>query len=407
MSLGPVLPAGRLTYSPGLDGLRAVAAVAVMLFHLRLFHMTGGFLGVDVFFTLSGFLITSLLLEELRVLGRIDLRGFWRRRVFRIVPLLATVSGVWAVWAAFDHSAMGHRTLVGAATSALFMTNWLVMHDGLAAGLLNGNWSVAFEEQFYLTWPLILGFLWRRVRSEKALAYGLASLVGLVMLHRWLISPGAMWFRVSFGPDTQIDAVLAGCAVALGLRCRSKGVSIMAGIALIGFLFVGRQTQLLTAQLIMPATVVCTALLLPYLQEHGGVLRWSPLVALGKRSYGFYLWGGPIAYQAEHSGHLTGLALLAATFGVTMIVTEVTYRLIETPLRRRGRSLAGKTAQSHCGRQESPAGTVETPFGGLPRRVSSVPGPISGSPPRRGRSEPAPPVAPAAAHPRRSRVQSK
>jgi peptidoglycan/LPS O-acetylase OafA/YrhL len=307
-----------------------------MLFHLNLFHMRGGFLGVTVFFCLSGFLITSLLVEELRSAGRIDLRAFWRRRVFRILPLLVTVSAVWAGWALVDGSELARHTFVGAVSSALFVTNFAVARHGDAAGILNGNWSVALEEQFYVVWPVLLMFLWRRVRSEAILAWLAAGAAVIVTTHRYTLAPTVPWSRVWFGPDTQLDAILVGCAVALGLRCRLPAVSVGAGVTLVSFLFLADRTPV-AAQQIVPAAVVCTALLLPYLKDHAGIFGWRPLVALGKRSYGFYLWGGPIGYLLQHRLHLSGLILLAAAFTATLAVSEGTYRWIEVPLRRRGR----------------------------------------------------------------------
>lgn len=356
-------------YSPGLDGLRAVAAVAVMLFHLNMFHMIGGYLGVTVFFCLSGFLITSLLLEELRSAGRIDLRGFWRRRVFRIIPLLATVSAVWAVWAVVDGSELAHHTLVGAVTSALFVTNIAVARHGDAAGLLNGNWSVALEEQFYVVWPVLLTFFWRRLRSEATLAWLAAGAAFIVMAHRYMLAPTVHWSRVWFGPDTQVDAVLVGCAVALGLRCRARSVSVGAGVALLSFLFLADRTPF-AAQQIVPAAIVCTALLLPYLKDHPGLFGWRPLVALGKRSYGFYLWGGPIGYLLQHNLHFPSVFLLTATFTATLAVSEMTYRWIEVPLRRRGRRRGASAPGGAKGRL--------LPCRHDLRRTESPPGPAGG-----------------------------
>ena len=330
----------KLPYSPGFDGLRAIAALAVMLYHLKVLHATGGFLGVSIFFCLSGFLITSLLLQELRVAGRIDLRGFWRRRVFRILPLLGTVTAAWALWSLFDGSELAHRTLAGARSSALFVTNFAVARQQDSAGLLNGNWSVVFEEQFYLAWPPVLMVLWSRLRRERAIAWIVAGAAALVMAHRYVLAPTAPWSRIWFSPDTQVDAVLAGCAVALGLQCRARLVSVGAGVALVGLLFVGYPSTG-AAQQVIPAVVLCTALVLPYLKDHAGVLGWPPFVALGKRSYGLYLWGGPIiVLLREHLG-VANPWLLVISLPATLAVSEITYRWIEVPLRRFGRRRAG------------------------------------------------------------------
>ena len=128
----------RLAYAPALDGLRAVACLSVMLYHTEV--ISGGFLGVDVFFTLSGFLITSLLLDEFRADGAVDLRAFWRRRAYRIVPLLATVSLTLGVWGWAHGGEIGHATIVGASASLLFAVNWVASHGTEGAGALGATW---------------------------------------------------------------------------------------------------------------------------------------------------------------------------------------------------------------------------------------------------------------------------
>jgi peptidoglycan/LPS O-acetylase OafA/YrhL len=326
----------RLAYAPALDGLRAVACLSVMLYHAKYLH--GGLLGVDIFFVLSGFLITSLLLDELRAAGAVDLRAFWRRRVFRIVPLLAAVSLTWFVWGAARHDAPGYATVVGAAVSLLFAANWLVSHYGSqTAGALAANWSVAMEEQFYLLWPPVLWLLYRGRRSERVVAVVVAGAALAVAAHRWAIVPSIDWSRGWFGPDTQADALLAGCAVALGLRCRARWAGVVAAVALAGLLFAARENSVTTLRYLLPATTLATAVLVPVLAEHGGPLAWAPLRAIGKRSYGLYLWSCPINWLAFDVYGIHGPALLLVVFPAAFAVTEVTYRLVELPLRRLGR----------------------------------------------------------------------
>lgn len=332
-------PPKRLAYSPGLDGLRAVACLAVMLYHAAFVPAAGGYLGVNIFFTLSGFLITSLLLEELRTTGRINLRGFWRRRVFRIVPLLAAVCAAGAVWGLIAGGHLGDTTVHGAVASMLFCANWLVaqIHEG--AGVLGANWSVSVEEQFYLVWPLLLWALYRWTRSERRLAWVVAGLAVAVCAHRTFMPlTTGQWARMWYGTDTQADALLIGAVVALGWRCRSRVVSLGAGIVLAAFLMAATVGDLGMMRLAMPAVAVCTALLLPYLQDHGGILAWGPLVALGRRSYGLYLWSCPINHFLLFNVGLRGLPLIAAVFVFSLAISEVTYRFLEVPMRRLGRS---------------------------------------------------------------------
>lgn len=328
----------RLAYAPGLDGLRAVACLAVMMFHAEILHMTGGFLGVTVFFTLSGFLITSLLLDELRTSGRIDLRGFWRRRVHRIIPLFWFVSFSMAVWAVLTHTYV-RGTITGAIGSLTFLVNFLNI-GGIGgatnAGTLGANWSVAIEEQFYLVWPVALLFLWRRFRSERILAGIVLGLAVALAAHRFVIAPGVPWERWWFGPDTQADALLIGCAVALGVRSRSSLAPLAGAAGLIAMLFLAVEGQVISAQLCMPLTAISTALVIPWLQDHRSVLSSRVMVAIGKRSYGLYLWGSPIGYlMKETFGATVPAAAVAAA--LTFAVTEVTYRFVEIPMRARGR----------------------------------------------------------------------
>ena len=338
--------ARRLTYAPALDGLRAVACLSVMLYHAKV--LTGGFLGVDVFFVLSGFLITSLLLEEIRTGDAIDLRAFWRRRVFRIVPLLTTVTLTIGGWALVNGSDQAHKTLVGAAASLAFVVNWVAATHQGAAGALVANWSVALEEQFYLLWPLVLGALYRLRRSERTLAWMVAAGAGLLALHRFTAVGSWGVARVWFGPDTQADALLAGCAVALGLRCRSRQAGQVAMVGLAAVLALAVDGSPASMQWLIPATILCTAIIVPVLVEHGGWLAWAPLRAIGRRSYGLYLWSTPISFLAYEVYGLRGAGLLIVVFGTTFAVAEVTYRLVEVPLRRLGRRPAPAAVPSRA-----------------------------------------------------------
>ena len=325
----------RLTYAPALDGLRALSCLAVMLYHAG--YLPGGFLGVDIFFTLSGFLITSLLVEELRATGTVDLRAFWRRRIFRIVPLFATVSVTWFVWGWAAHSRAGDETIVGALAGLLFVTNWLLSTHPLTVGALGAGWSVAAEEQFYVLWPLILTALALVLRTERRVAAAAGAAALLLAAHRYAMAPHVPWARVWHGVETQADTLLVGCAVALGWRCTSRLVARASGAILVGLLLLAHDNRPITAQLILPAVALCTALLIPTLQEHSGWLTQPLLRAVGKRSYGLYLWSYPITYLVAKVHDVHGPVVPLLVFPATFLVTEVTYRLVELPLRRLGR----------------------------------------------------------------------
>lgn len=347
-----VLGQGRLTYSPSLDGLRAVACIAVATRHAGL-PVPGGYLGVTIFFVLSGYLITTLLLEEVQ---GVDLRGFWRRRVWRIAPLLVTVSTIGlAVALVVGH----HDTVIGGLGSFTLGLNWLVVQDPEAAGLLNGNWSVMVEEQFYLAWPLVI-VATAGVRRPVLLASVIAGAVTVAAWRYHLASEG--WERTWFGTDTQLDGLLVGAAVALGAVAHSRALAVAAAWV-IGWALVTAEPGVDSARFVIPAVIVATAVLLPFLRDHPRLLG-GPLPAIGRRSYGLYLWGGPIMYLAAHTLELEPVVAFVVGGAATAVVAEVTYRWVEVPLRRRGRSAA-----EHRGRQPGVAGApvgVVGPVGRVP-----------------------------------------
>src|SRR5262245_41272123 len=172
-AVGPATRPGRLAYQPALDGLRGVAVLAVLLFHAG--HLRGGFLGVDLFFTLSGFLITTLLLAEHSARGRISLRNFWSRRARRLLPALYLVLGATVAYAALFARPDSLQQIRGDAFAALaYVANWHLIATGgsywsqyAAPSPLEHLWSLAVEEQFYIVWPLlVVGILaWSRRRA--------------------------------------------------------------------------------------------------------------------------------------------------------------------------------------------------------------------------------------------------
>jgi hypothetical protein len=214
----PPIPAvKRLGYAPALDGLRGVAIALVMLHHADV--LPGGYIGVDVFFVLSGFLITTLLLEERAAQGRISLRGFYRRRARRILPALITLLlGYLVVVALAGGSGIRAVALggffTGNAVQAFANPNPLAQ-NGLGLAHL---WSLAEEEQFYLLWPVVLILLARTRRLIPALA----TILAVALVWRGVLAAeGASFYRIYYGPDTHADGLLAGALLA-ALRWRGS-----------------------------------------------------------------------------------------------------------------------------------------------------------------------------------------
>lgn len=351
-----------LAHEPALDGLRGVAVAAVVAFHLG--HLDGGFLGVDLFFVLSGFLITSLLVTEARRRGTIGLRRFWVRRARRLLPaLLVMLVGVAVLLTAFTPAGDRPRFRADALATLGYAANWERMARDLTywdifsqPSPLDHTWSLAIEEQFYLVWPLVamavLGWRWRwratqRARWLGAVAVGgaLASLVLLGVTYSPVDTN-----RAYFGTDTRIGATLGGAALAaiVAGRARRRGrpsavLDVMGALALlvIGWSLVtvdGQGGWYYRGGL---GLVILMALVLIGVTTGGPpgpvarVLSWRPLCLLGIVSYGVYLWHWPvIVYLTEERVGVGGWRLDALRVFVTLGVATVSYRIVERPIRR-------------------------------------------------------------------------
>jgi peptidoglycan/LPS O-acetylase OafA/YrhL len=343
---------------PGIDGLRAVAVAAVFLYHADISSLPGGFFGVDVFFVISGYLITSLLLAELELTGRVALGRFWAGRARRLLPALFVLLAVCLLVGA----TLERGKLVGlrgdALASIFYVANWrfIFEHESYFAqfgrpGLLRHLWSLAVEEQFYLLWPPLF-LLGMRLRRRALPALVAAAAIGSTVLMWALYVPGADTSRIFYGTDTRAAPLLVGVLLAFawkpsampawdGPRARRAldAVSLLALAALV-YLFaavhdydqsVYRGGFLLLALL---AAVLLAAIAHPHSwlgHELGrGVPRW-----IGERSYGIYLWHWPILVFTRPGidVHLTTVVLIPAQAAATILVAAISYRYIELPIR--------------------------------------------------------------------------
>ncbi|MCC5891967.1 acyltransferase family protein [Exiguobacterium sp.] len=348
------------TYMPGLDGLRTFAVLAVILFHLNTPYITAGFLGVDVFFVLSGYLITGILLREWTVNGRLDLKKFYIARFRRLLPalvfMLAVVMAV--VWL-FEPDLL--NTVRQDTLAALVYVNnwWYVFHDvsyfesfGKPSPLQN-LWSLSIEEQFYLVWPLLLLF---GLKSKRRLL----QLVGVTLFASalWMafsFTPGTDPSRVYYGTDTRLFALLIGAVLAFGWRPDAfkhdmpdigrRILNVGGAVSLATLLIVMMITSAYGTFLYYGgffAVAVASAILIAATAHPSTV--WSRLFGsawlrvIGTRTYGIYLWHYPVIILTtpiEQIGTFEPLRALAQV-AVTLLVAELSYRFIETPVRRHG-----------------------------------------------------------------------
>jgi peptidoglycan/LPS O-acetylase OafA/YrhL len=328
--------AWRLGHRPALDGLRGVAISLVVVAHTGapgLMPLGGA--GVTLFFVLSGFLITGLLLEEREETGALDLRGFYQRRVRRLGPaFVALTAAVVALGPVLGSWWFEWRDLPPV---LLYVGNWVEATNsvpGVALGALSITWSLAIEEQFYILWPLAIGLLARRRRVVVA-----ASLLAAVSLLWRLSLAGGSAVRVYYGSDTVAFALLVG-ALAVGLRLGGgPGRTRTWPLVPLGLVLVWCTTWPLGPLVTLGLPIValasvaamwsCTGAGRVRLLE-GRSLRW-----LGSRSYGLYLWHGPLLWAMRDHFALAWPITAALGVPASLVLAEASWRYVEAPWRKR------------------------------------------------------------------------
>lgn len=363
----------------GLDGLRAIAVGLVVVYHLFPNALPGGFLGVDIFFVISGFLITTLLLSEHRQTGRIALASFWRRRARRLLPALALVLLVSTSAALIAGKDLLVNIGAQIAGASFFVANWVYIALGTDyfaqdnPELFRNTWSLAIEEQFYVLLPLVL-LLALRMRSAatRVLFFTLFGLASAVWMSA-LFAQGVPATRVYFGTDTHVFGLLLGVALACALRplAFSRPASEFSSVS--GLPTAGRKLavwQQLGLLVVGIAGITVLGWLAATLREGspesfmggfqiatgatlftvwaatrpgawlGIALDIQPLRWVGERSYGIYLWHWPVLLIVASLGRQFGLtswwSVPAIALGLTLLFAALSYRFVEQPVRRIG-----------------------------------------------------------------------
>lgn len=362
---GPSESHSSTRYIPSLDGLRALAVLAVIAYHFGLVWAPGGLLGVTVFFVLSGYLITGLLLNEWRRTKRIDLKAFWMRRVRRLVPaIIVLLVCITALFSLFNHELLT-KMRPDILPSLLFYSNWHFIFQDVsyfealgAPSPLTHFWSLAIEEQFYIAWPLLLLFLFKRKTSKKTLiviisAMIILSSVEMALLYDPMVDPS----RVYYGTDTRAFSLLIGALLAiiwsekrieilkdrLPSSIRPFALDLLGAVALLGLvvmmglvsgfssfsyyggiLLASLLTAILVAALVHPKSYLAKAFSLP------------PFVWVGKRSYGIYLWHYPVILFMNPPGSLDSANPFYLLLQLVIIGTcaALSYHFIEDPIRK-------------------------------------------------------------------------
>jgi peptidoglycan/LPS O-acetylase OafA/YrhL len=352
-------------YMPGIDAMRALAVLAVFGYHSGLDWVPGGFLGVDVFFVISGYLITSLLLREFRGTGHIELTRFWLRRARRLLPAVGVLIAVAMIVSAIAEPDQIGQIRGDALASLFYFANWHFIFDHTSyfeqfgrPSLFTHLWSLSVEEQFYLFWPLVFAAGMKVFGRGRLLLGVLAGAIASVVLAWILFDPGHDASRIYYGTDTHAIGLLAGVALALvwsptqlrthksfgplvGPILDAVGVIALGYLVLSfahvhdydlalwhgGYLWIALATALLLAALAHPAARL------------GGIIGRPALLWLGLRSYSFYLWHWPVLAMTRPGvdidlprGILIPLQLLAC-----LALADLSYRFIELPFSGKAR----------------------------------------------------------------------
>ena len=386
----------RVPYLPGVDGLRALAVIAVMLYHANHGWLSGGFLGVEVFFVISGYLITLLLVSEKERTGRVSLRKFWLRRARRLLPALYTLLGGLAIYMTFFHEQPMGQTRGDFAAGLLYGSNWFQIWVGQgytsaeAFAPLRHLWSLAVEEQFYLVWPIIMAVVLHRKREKLprvamwlvvlsiALAaataalyvggpvfvganpvtgaiscgasesHGYASVLGrCVNVNEFLYlnsfsRAGGLMLGSAFALVWRPVAIMRG-----PLRRRGRRVDAVALVGLVGLVVLMGRRFLSDVDsgsydpwlfrggffLIGLCTVACIAAATHRRSWIGRLLGIRPLHWVGTRSYGMYLYHWPVFQILRQHGEQLGWRQFGIAMLITLPITELSYRLMEMPVR--------------------------------------------------------------------------
>jgi peptidoglycan/LPS O-acetylase OafA/YrhL len=340
-------PGQRLT---ALDGMRTVALAAGFAAHIDQHAMPGGFVGVDMFFVISGYVISSLLLREREKTGDISVSRFYMRRALRLYPallvLVLVVTPIAAVYHIGGRGRFGDWPVPDGLAALSYVMDFWVNVLGPHLQLLMHTWSLAVEEQFYLVWPVLLLFILRRNLPLRVILIGLAAISVLITygvysahIHRLMV--------IQYLPTSHLTELVAGILLAVGTLHQPKRWLVRLGGLPVALVALG---AMVVAEFTLPAhwwafpfaTILCwppvAHVVLHRESWISAALRFPPVVWLGQRCYAFYLWHYPIILLLRLHTTLRGWEMAAIALPLTVAFTAVSWRLVETPfLRLKGR----------------------------------------------------------------------
>jgi peptidoglycan/LPS O-acetylase OafA/YrhL len=335
-------------YRPDLDGMRAIGMVQVMAYHFQIGAFEGAAIYVDMFFALSGYLITGLLLEERAKTGRVNLIAFYLRRAFRLLPaliLLLTV-GATAIALALPSPTRNHSLIVGGLITLFYVTNIASYTHYTSWTTYIWTWTLSMEEQFYLLWPTVLRGVTGSIRRTRIVVFGLviASLLLAVLTAKGTPAEHSNAVLGYFQPQSHVFSLMIGCAAALVETPRwFRHLAIPAFLGLLALgLFSPLRLDANYLRFNVPATAITTVVLMLALEHEprgpvGAILGWKPIARVGIISYGLYLFH-PIPYPIlEAKLDAARWVIVLLSFAITWAAAEISYTFYEAPIRRWGR----------------------------------------------------------------------
>ena len=377
----------RLPYMPGVDGLRALAVATVFIFHAGATWLPGGFLGVDFFLVISGYLITSLLVAEYHSGGKLDLWRFWLRRVRRLIPaLLLAIAGTLVAMLILHWEEVAR--LKGAVLSAFpYVTNWYFIFADVPyierfgrPNVFTHLWSLAVEEQFYLFWPLVLAVILLVFRL-KPWVIGVVAVLGAAgstWLAWHLYDPYALPWRIYYGTDTRAVGLFVGIVGAILLPparlapIRSWlgrfgmeiiGLAALAGVVWCMFTIDEFESRLYQGGMLMLAIPAIVLIIVTAHPDSWMGKFWGlpVLVWIGARSYGMYLWHWPVLMLTRSGDDvsISGAPLVTIQIMLVVGISALSYRFVEQPIRKNGLTGLRRAFATYDGKwKEHPAQTI-------------------------------------------------
>lgn len=339
----------KIGYIPALDGLRAFAIIAVILFHAEIPGFRGGFIGVDLFFVLSGFLITSLLIEEYGKRGVVSLKNFYIRRILRLFPALILMLSVFVILnLIFVERSKASDNITDSLIVLFYSANWTRALGFGRPDWLGHAWSLSIEEQFYLLWPVIFIILLKFVRNRSKLILFTAAIALGSLLVRWLLTYyGNPPYRMFNGLDTRADGLLTGCSLSIILHTNNfrdllqrtesvrKYLLPLSVLLIILSLFLSSWSHKLNMYIGFTAVNLSASVLIySIVLNKAGILQrllvLPAVVWIGKISYGLYLWHDTIFSVMAFYGFSKYEIFFWGT-GLTFCAAVLSYYLIEQP----------------------------------------------------------------------------